>query len=145
VSGTARVGAGGRPVIETAEGITVYPARHDRDRWRAVWYENGQRQQCQAASEDKLAASLDKVAVRLAADAPNMLRTGDDLIAFYLSPDRLPAERPWSRMHAHTQRSLCERYLRPVIGAVICQDIRAAHMRRDRGCRRLRQPDIPVH
>jgi hypothetical protein len=80
VSGTARVGAGGRAVIETPEGITVYPARQDGDRWRAVWYENGQRQQCQAAAEDKLAASLDKVAVRLAADAPNMLRTRDDLI-----------------------------------------------------------------
>jgi hypothetical protein len=54
----------------------VYPARRDGDRWRAVWYENGQRRQCQAASEDKLADRLEKVAVRLTADAPNMLRRG---------------------------------------------------------------------
>ena len=37
-------------------GITVYPAREEQGRWRAVWYENGQRRQCEAASEDKLAA-----------------------------------------------------------------------------------------
>jgi hypothetical protein len=106
----------------------VYPARQDGDRWRAVWYENGQRQQCQAASEDRLAARLEKVTVRLTADAPNMQRPGDDLIAFYLSADRRPADRPWSRKHAETQRYLCERYLRPVIGNAACQDIRIADM-----------------
>src|SRR6266571_2054346 len=79
VNGVTRAGPGGRTVIETPEGITVYAARCEGDRWRAVWYEDGERRQCQAASEDRMAASLEKVAVRLAADAPNMLRTGDEL------------------------------------------------------------------
>ena len=39
---------GGDPVIELEYGITVYPAREGRDRWRAVWYENGKRRQCEA-------------------------------------------------------------------------------------------------
>ena len=30
--------------------------REEQGRWRAVWYENGERQQCEAASEEKLAA-----------------------------------------------------------------------------------------
>jgi hypothetical protein len=37
-------------------GIAVYPARVERGRWRAVWHEGGERQQCEAASEEKLAA-----------------------------------------------------------------------------------------
>jgi len=115
-------------VIETPEGITVYAARYEGDRWRAVWYEDGERRQCQAASEDRMAASLEKITVRLAADAPNMLRTGDELIGLYLSADRLPAERQWSRKHAETQRYLCERFARPVLGQLACQDIRAADM-----------------
>ena len=35
--------------------------------------------------------------MRLAADAPGMERHGAALIAFYLSPGRLPAAAPWSR------------------------------------------------
>src|SRR6266704_6651179 len=91
VTGVTRAGPGGRTVIETPEGITVYAARREGDRWRAVWYEDGERRQCQAASEDRMAARLEKVTLRLAADAPNMLRTGAELIGFYLSADRLPA------------------------------------------------------
>jgi hypothetical protein len=75
-------------VIELECGITVYPAREEQGRWRAVWHENGVRQQCEAASEEKLAARLAKVTERLEADAPNMTLRGADLIAFYLSPDR---------------------------------------------------------
>jgi integrase len=93
-----------------------------------VWYEDSKRQQCQAASEDRMAGMLEKVTVRLTADAPNMMLPGDDLIGFYLSAERHPADRPWSRKHAETQRYLCERYLRPVIGNAACQDIRIAHM-----------------
>jgi hypothetical protein len=95
---------------------------------RAVWYENGERQQCEASSEEKLAARLEKVTERLAADAPNMKRPGADLIAWYLDPDRLPVAERWSRKHAHTQRRLCERFAAPVIGAVACQDIKIGHM-----------------
>ena len=49
VSGTGRPAARGegRPVIELECGVTVYPAREEGGRWRAVWYENGQRRQCQ--------------------------------------------------------------------------------------------------
>ena len=43
-------------------------------------------------------------------------------------PDRLPADRRWSRKHAHTQRRLCERFAAPVIGTVTCQDITTGHM-----------------
>jgi integrase len=118
----------GNPVIELEHGITVYPAREGQDRWRAVWYENGSRRQCEAVSGERLAARLEKVTERLAADAPNMERLGADLIAHYLDPDRLPADQRWSRKHAHTQRRLCERFAVPVIGDVACQDIKTWHM-----------------
>ena len=52
------------------------PGADGGDRWRAVWYENGQRRQCQAVSEDRLAARLDKVTERLAAGALNRVRPG---------------------------------------------------------------------
>jgi hypothetical protein len=61
---------GGGEVIELEHGITVYPAREEKGRWRAVWYEDGERQQCETSSEEKLAARLEKVTERLAADAP---------------------------------------------------------------------------
>jgi hypothetical protein len=111
VTGTGRAATrGGGEVLELECGISVYPAREEQGRWRAVWYENGERQQCEAASEEKLAAKLEKVTERLEADAPNMKLRGADLIAFYLSPDRLPVQGQWSRKHAHTQRRLCERF-----------------------------------
>jgi integrase len=116
-----------RPVIELEHGITVYPACREPGRWRAVWYEDGERQQCEAVTEDKLAGKLEKVTERLRADAPNMRRPGADLIAWYLNPDRLPVAARWSRKHADTQRRLCERFATPVIGAVICQDIKTRH------------------
>jgi integrase len=118
----------GNPVIELEHGITVYPARDGHDRWRAVWYENGTRRQCEAVSQERLAARLKKVTERLAADASDMERTGADLSAHYLDPDRLPADRRWSRKHADTQRRLYERFAAPVIGGVACQDITTWHM-----------------
>ena len=117
-----------RVVVELECGVTVYPARVAGGRWRAVWYENGARRQCEAASEDRLAARLEKVTERLAADAPNLERPGADLIAWYLSPARHPAGRPWSAKHADTQRRLCERFVAPVLAAITCQDIKAADM-----------------
>ena len=118
----------GRVVIELECGVTVYPARGEGGRWRAVWKENGARRQCEAATEDRLAARLEKVTERLMADAPNLERTGADLIAWYLSPARHPAGRPWSAKHADTQRRLCERFVAPVIAAITCQDIKVADM-----------------
>ena len=130
-TGTGRAATrGGGEVIELEHGITVYPAREEPGRWRAVWYEDGQRQQCEAASEEKLSARLEKVTERLAVGAPDMKRPGADLIAHYLDPDRLPVAERWSRKHAHTQRRLCERFAVPVIGAVTCQDITAGHMQK---------------
>lgn len=67
-----------RLVIDWEFGVTVYPARWEGDRWRAVWYEDGRRRHCEARTEDGLAARLELVAVRLAADAPNMERLGED-------------------------------------------------------------------
>jgi integrase len=121
---------GGAEVIELDCGITVYPARSDGGRWRATWYENDERQQCEAATEEKLAAKLEKVRTRLEADAPNMKKPGAELIAHYLDLDRLPVSKRWSRKHAHTQRVLCERFAAPVIAAVACQDIKASHMQK---------------
>jgi hypothetical protein len=115
-------------VIELECGITVCPARSEGGRWRATWYESDERQQCEAATEEKLAARLEKVKVRLEADAPNMEKPGAELIAHYLDPDRLPVSKRWSRRHAHTQRVLCERFAVPVIATVACQDIKAGHM-----------------
>jgi hypothetical protein len=43
-------------VIELECGITLYPARSEGGRWRAVWHEDDQRHQCEAATEDKLTA-----------------------------------------------------------------------------------------
>src|SRR5690348_10787547 len=91
-----------RMVVELEGGVTVYPARVAGGRWRAVWYEDGRRRQCEASSEDRLAAKLEKVTERLAADAPNLEKPGADLVAFYLSPDRHPAGQAWSAKHADT-------------------------------------------
>jgi hypothetical protein len=109
---------------------SVYPARAASGRWRAVWHEDGERQQCEAASEEKLAVKLEKVKIRLEADAPRMRQPGAALIAHYLDPDRLPVSVRWSRKRAHTQARLCELYVAPVIAAVDCQDIKASHMQK---------------
>jgi hypothetical protein len=121
---------GGGEVIELECGITVYPARFAGGRWRAVWHEDGERQQCEAATEEKLAPKLEKIAERLQADAPNMRWPGYDLIAHYLGLDRLPVRDRWSRKHADTQRRLCERFAAPAIAAVTCQDIKTEHTQR---------------
>ena len=80
----------------------------------------GERQQCESVSEEKLAGKLEKVRQRVAMDAANMTKPGADLIAWYLNPDRLPVSDRWPRKHAYTQRSLCQRFAVPVIGAVAC-------------------------
>jgi hypothetical protein len=89
-------------VITLDCGITVYPARSAGGRWRAVWHEDGRREQCEAPSEEKLAAKLEKVKIRLEADAPKMRQPGAALIAHFLDPDRLPVGKRWSRKHTYT-------------------------------------------
>jgi integrase len=127
-TGTGRDSSrGDGEVIELECGITVYPARSEGGRWRAVWYEAGVREQCEAASEEKLAPKLEKIVERLQAEAPNMRRLGADLIAHYLDLDRLPVSDRWSRKHADTQRRLCKRFAAPVIATVTCQDLKTEH------------------
>jgi hypothetical protein len=130
VSGDARqsVRSSDRPVVQLGCGVVVYPSRGQGDVWRAVWVEDGRRRYREAVTEQGLAAKLEKVIERLSAGAAKMERPGAELIAFYLSPDRLPAGRQWSRKHAHTQRRLCERFAVPVIGDLACQDITTGHM-----------------
>jgi len=117
----------GRQVIELDHGILVYPPGEAGAPWRAVFTENGRRRFRQGGTEAELAAKLEKVRERLAAGAENMERLGADLIAHYLDPDRLRADRRWSRKHAHTQRRLCERFAAPVIDTMRCQDITTWH------------------
>jgi hypothetical protein len=105
----------------------VYPPRDNGGRWRAVWHEDGERQQSESVSQEKLAAKLEKVRQRLSTGAANMTKPGADLIAWYLNPDRLAVADRWSRKHADTQRRLCQRYAIPVIDAVTCQDIAVNH------------------
>jgi hypothetical protein len=69
--GTGRAATrGGGQVIELEHGITVYPARSEGGRWRAVWHEAGKRGQCEAATEEKLAATLRTAACAAAGRAP---------------------------------------------------------------------------
>ena len=77
--------------------LQVMTVREPGDRWRAVWYEGGRRRQCESASEEGLAARVAKVTEQLTADAPGLELAGSELIAYYLSPGRHPADRPWSR------------------------------------------------
>jgi hypothetical protein len=114
-------------VMELDLGITVYPPRDKGGRWRAVWHEDGERQQCDSVSQDKIGESQ---AAAFHGGAANMTRPGTDLIAWYLNPDRLPVAKRWSRKHADTQRRLCQRSAAPLIGAVTCQDITAGHTQR---------------
>ena len=130
VGGDTRMATRGddRVVVEVGCGVVVYPARFAGDRWRAVWHEGGRRRQCEAVTEDRLAARVEKITERLAADAPGMERPGAELIAHYLSSSRHPAGKGWSRKHADTQRRLCARYVAPVIGDLACEDIKVSDM-----------------
>src|ERR1700761_9608898 len=120
--------ASARLVIEMDYGITVYPPETDGSPWRAVFIENGVRHFRQGATEELLAVKLEQVRLRLAFDAFNMERLGADLIAHYLTPDRLPVENRWSRKHTYSQGRLSRRFAAPVIDTVACQDIRTSHM-----------------
>ena len=131
-SGNGRAATrGGGEVIELECGITVYPARSEGGRWRAVWHEDGERQQCEAATEEKLAAKLEKVR-----DAAGSRRAEHEEAGRRTSsrttwtPTASPSASRWSRKHAHTQRRLCERFAAPVIAAVTCQDIKTGHMQK---------------
>ena len=99
----------GRLVIELERGVTVYPPREEREPWRAVWAEDGRRRFREAVTGEKLAAKLEKVTERLQAGALNMERPGADLLAYYLSPGRLPVQEQWSRKKRGASPTLSER------------------------------------
>ena len=112
----------GRTAIELGGGDGI-PERVAADRWRTVWYDKGQRHQCEAATEDRLAARLvrpgDLVVATALWTTDGQTRStlpGADLIAFYLSPGRLRVQRQPPGKHAHNQRWRCERIALPVIG-----------------------------
>ena len=85
---------------------------------------NGERRQCEAASEDKLTARLEKVAERLAAGAPNLERPGADLIAYYLSPGRLSEHRSHSNSPVPGCADCCSRSIRGHELSVLCHCLR---------------------
>jgi hypothetical protein len=118
----------GRVAVDMGLGVVVYPPVEPGGAWRAVFTEGGRRRFRQAADEAGLAVKLEPALERLAAGAVHAERLGEDLVAYYLDPDRLPVHRRWSRKHAHTQARLCQRFALPVIAAVACQDIAIAHM-----------------
>lgn len=126
-AGTRSATRGDGEVLELGYGISVYPPREKGGRWRAVWHENGRRKQCESVSKEAFAEKVEKARQRLATGASNMTRPGADLIAYYLSPVRLPVAKRWSRRHTDSQRRLCKRFATPVIAAVPCQDITIAH------------------
>jgi hypothetical protein len=115
-------------VVEVGCGVTVYPAREAGDRWRAVWYENGRRRQCEAVTEARLTAKLDKVATRLTTDAPGLGITRHRADHLLPVPGPAPGREGWSRKHTDTQRRLCTWYLAPVITRLACEDITTGHM-----------------
>jgi hypothetical protein len=50
-NGTGRAATrGDGEVVELEHGIAVYPAREEPGRWRAVWHEDDERQQCEAST-----------------------------------------------------------------------------------------------
>ena len=101
----------------------MYPPRDKGGRWRAVWHEDGERQQCESVSEDKLAAKLEKVRQRLATGAANMTKPGANLIAWYLNPDRLPVADRWATVQ--TTSSIAGNQRSPIWAASVPKLIRA--------------------
>ena len=106
-------------------GIKVYEPRPwiSGDPFRATYTEGRRRRYLQAVTEEGMAAKVERVRERLATGAERLGLPGSALIEHYLSPDRHPVGRQWSRKHADTQRRLCERFMAPVIAGVNCQDI----------------------
>jgi hypothetical protein len=103
------------PVWILRDEITVYPARDNNpDCWRAVWYDpDGTRRAARATGEAALVKKLEPVHNRLRLDTDNDACTGAELLAWYLSPDRLPVGKAWSRSYRTAQEHLCRMYIQP--------------------------------
>lgn len=117
-------------IIVTPEGITVYPPTEAGKPWRAVWYDpDGTRRSCRAMSESAMAAKLDPVKARLATESTRTQRPGSELVAHYLDPGRMPADKPWSRQYRMRQEARCKVVLE-VIGDLPCEKIKIVHMQK---------------
>lgn len=118
-------------VIRTLEGITVYTPIRPGAPWRAVWYESdGSRRACRAVDEDAMEGKLEPVRRRLAGLPPISRASnaaGAELVAHYLSADRLPPDRQWSSSYRAAQERRCKKVLE-VIGDLPCQRIEVWHM-----------------
>ena len=132
---SSRAGTAARPPAAAARssswsaGSRCTRPASEGGRWRAVWHEDGQRQQCEAATEEKLAAKLEKVKVRLEADAPKMRQAGRRPHRPLPGPRPAPGQRAVvAQARAHPAAGCAQRFAAPVIGAVTCQDIKTGHM-----------------
>lgn len=118
------------PVWILRDQITVYPARDKNPCcWRAVWYDrDGTRRAARATGEAALVNKLAPVHRRLRLDTDNDECTGAELIDWYLSPDRLPVDRAWSRSYQSAQEHLCRKYILPAIASLSCSQIRTSDL-----------------
>lgn len=114
-------------VLVTAEGITIYPPLTASTPWRACWIDpDGKRRWCRAVSEPALAIKLEPVKARLIFDAHRTKAKFSELIAHYLDPGRLPADKPWAPNYRADVRRYCG-YILATIGDVPCEKIKVRH------------------
>lgn len=128
IGGAARQGRRG-PVWDLGDGVVAYPPPDPAGSWRAQWRDaDGGRRACRADTEQQLATKLDPLLRRLRGEPELGSATGAQLVDWYLSPDRHPPDKPWSRSHLAGQQRLCLRFLLPVIGALSCDRITLADL-----------------
>ena len=120
IGGSTRQGRRG-PVWDLCDGVVAYPPPDSTAAWRAQWRDaDGGRRACRADTEEQLAAKLDPLLRRLRGEPELGGATGAQLVNWYLSPDRHPVDKPWSRSHLAGQQRLCRLFLLPTIGALPC-------------------------
>ena len=118
-------------VIELEYGITVYEARFDGNRWRAVSYEDGERRRCEVSAGRHAAppgwrrspsgSGSRRPEHETARRGPHRALPRSDR----LLPGR---DQRWSRERADTQRQDCAAIAAPVIDTVTCQDLKTSHL-----------------
>lgn len=117
-------------VIETPEGITIYPPSAPGKPWRAAWNDpDGQRRFKQAPTQAELATKLEPVTARLRADAHRTEALVTELVAAYLDPSRLARRRPWSASYRDEQTRRCNHIIR-ALGQLRCEQLKVDHLQR---------------
>lgn len=89
----------GHYVIDTPEGITVYPPLRPSDGWRAQWYDpDGRRRACRATSKANMATKLEPIKARLiaanASTPPSTTNIATDRSQQRFSADTQPTPEP---------------------------------------------------